>query len=190
MEVLLNEGRRNEKGQNKVYVVILHLSSKNLWTKPRFSLQANLWFSPAFFFFSWLNDVKKRAERRSWWEERERIHLVYFSFKVTPPQTNSFNVIPSKGSLEKVIGEMAKVDRELTEVKEELGTTIAPVGKNKDEGQLNYIIEVILLNRKFSLSQLVLRVTDRSSHLKEIQFRNRNSFWNSLCGVLSFRSIH
>ena len=109
---------------------------------------------------------------------------------MTPPQTNSFNVIPSKGSLEKVIGEMAKVDRELTEVKEELGTTIAPVGKNKDEGQLNYIIKVILLNRKFSLSQLVLRVTDRSSHLKEIQFRNRNSFWNSLCGVLSFRSIH
>ena len=48
--------------------------------------------------------------------------------------------------------EMAKMDSELKEVKEKLCTLAAPVGESKDEGQLNYTIKVILLNRKFSRS--------------------------------------
>ena len=57
-----------------------------------------------------------------------------------------------KGSLEKMIGEMLKMDSELREVKEKLCTLTASVGENKDEGQLNYTIKVILLNCKFSRS--------------------------------------
>ena len=52
-----------------------------------------------------------------------------------------------KGSLEKMRSEMAKMDSELKEVKEKLCTLAAPVGESKDEGQLNYTIKVILLNR-------------------------------------------
>ena len=48
---------------------------------------------------------------------------------------------------------MAKMDSELKEVKEKLCTLAAPVGESKDEGQLNYTIKVILLNRKFGRSQ-------------------------------------
>ena len=42
---------------------------------------------------------------------------------------------------------MAKMDSELKEVREKLCTLSAPVGESKDEGQLNYTIKVILLNR-------------------------------------------
>ena len=48
---------------------------------------------------------------------------------------------------------MAKMDSELKEVKEKLCTLATPVGESKNEGQLNYTIKVILLNRKFSRSQ-------------------------------------
>ena len=41
---------------------------------------------------------------------------------------------------------MAKMDSELKEVKGKLCTLAAPVGESK-EGQLNYTIKVILLNR-------------------------------------------
>ena len=84
--------------------------------------------------------------------------------KVTLTQTKSFNVIlssdTSKGSLEKIIGEMAKMDSELREVKEKLCTSPAPMGKIKDQGQLNYTITFILLNRIFSSSQNVQHVTE------------------------------
>ena len=84
--------------------------------------------------------------------------------KVTLTQTKSFNVILSsdttKGSLEKIIGEMAKIDSELKEVKEKLCTSTAPMGKIKDQGQLNYTITFILLNRIFSSSQNVRHVTE------------------------------
>ena len=52
-----------------------------------------------------------------------------------------------------MIGEMAKMDNELKDVKERLCTLTAPVGESKEEGQLNYTINVILLNHKFSRSQ-------------------------------------
>ena len=60
-------------------------------------------------------------------------------------------------------GEMAKMDSELKEVKEKLCTLAAPVGESKGEGQLNYTIKVVLLNRKFSLSKHVLYVRARES---------------------------
>ena len=73
--------------------------------------------------------------------------------KVTLTQTKSFNVIPSsdttKGSLEKIISKMAKMDSELKEVKEKRCTSTAVVGEIKDQGQLNYTITFILLNRIF-----------------------------------------
>ena len=47
---------------------------------------------------------------------------------------------------------MAKMDNELKEVKEKLCTLATPVEESKNEGQLNYTIKVILLNRKFSRS--------------------------------------
>ena len=53
---------------------------------------------------------------------------------------------------------MAKMDSELKEVREKLSTLAAPVGESKNEGQLNYTIKVILLNRKFSRSKHVLYV--------------------------------
>ncbi|CAH3157708.1 unnamed protein product [Pocillopora meandrina] len=56
-------------------------------------------------------------------------------------------------SFEKMIGEMVKMDSELKEVKEKLCTLTASVGESKDEGQLNYTVKVILLNRKFRRSQ-------------------------------------
>ena len=84
--------------------------------------------------------------------------------KVTLTQTKSFNVILSsdttKGSLEKMIGKMDKIDSELKEVKEKLCTSTAPMGKIKDQGQLNYTITFILLNRIFSSSQNVRHVTE------------------------------
>ena len=57
-----------------------------------------------------------------------------------------------------MMGEMAEMDRELIEVKEKLCTLTAPVGERKDEGQLNYKIKVILLNRKFCRCKHVLYV--------------------------------
>ena len=84
--------------------------------------------------------------------------------KVTLTQTKSFNVILSsdttKGSLEKMIGKMDKIDSELKEVKVKLCTSTAPMGKIKDQGQLNYTITFILLNRIFSSSQNVRHVTE------------------------------
>ena len=69
----------------------------------------------------------------------------------------------TKESLKKMIGEMAKMDSELKEVKKKLCTLTAPVGESKDEGQLNYTMKIIL-KRIFSRSQwLVLQVTERSS---------------------------
>ena len=70
---------------------------------------------------------------------------------------------------------MAKMDIELKEMKEKLCTLATPVGESKNEGQLNYTIKVILLNRKFSRSKHVLYVRERSSYLKEIQFFNLNN---------------
>ena len=84
---------------------------------------------------------------------------------------------------------MAKIDSEMKEVKEKLCTLAAPVGESKNEGQLNYRIKVILLNRKFSRSKHVLYIRERSSYFREIQIFNLNNLWNSLCGVLSFLSI-
>ena len=70
--------------------------------------------------------------------------------RVILTQTKSSYVIllsdTTKGSLEKVTGTMAKMDCELREVKKKLCTLTALVGENKDEGQLNYIIQVIVLN--------------------------------------------
>ena len=40
-----------------------------------------------------------------------------------------------------MMGEMAKMDREVKEVKEKLCTLTAPVGERKDEVQLNYTIK-------------------------------------------------
>ena len=48
---------------------------------------------------------------------------------------------------------MVKTDSEMKDVKEKLCTLTAPVRESKDEGQLNYTIKVILLNRKFGRSQ-------------------------------------
>ena len=71
---------------------------------------------------------------------------------------------------------MVKMDSELKEVKEKLCTLTASVGESKDEGQLNYTVKVILLNRKFSRSQHGWYVgegeRERSSYLKEIRFFN------------------
>ena len=84
--------------------------------------------------------------------------------KLTLTQTKSFNVIPSsdttKGSLEKIISKMAKMDSELKEVKEKRCTSTAVVGEIKDQGQLNYTITFILLNRIFSSSQNVQHATE------------------------------
>ena len=84
-------------------------------------------------------------------KEGEMIYLVDFFFsmnKVTLTQTKSSNVIISsditEGSLEKMMGVMVKMDSELKEVKEKLCTLTAPVGENKDEGQLNYTIKLNL----------------------------------------------
>ena len=57
-----------------------------------------------------------------------------------------------------MIGEMVKMDSELKEVKEKLYALTALVGESKDEGQLNYTIKVILLNRKFCRCKHVLYV--------------------------------
>ena len=54
-----------------------------------------------------------------------------------------------------MMGKMAKMDRELIEVKEKL-CTVYFLGGRKDEGQLNYKIKVILLNRKFCRCKHVL----------------------------------
>ena len=62
MEKSLNEGCPSKKGQDKVYVIILHFPSKNLWTKPHTLLRADLWFSLAFLFFFSL--MMKRLERK------------------------------------------------------------------------------------------------------------------------------
>ena len=59
-----------------------------------------------------------------------------------------------------MICEMVKMDSELKEVKEKLCTLTASVGESKDEGQLNYTVKVILLNRKFSRSQHGLYVRE------------------------------
>lgn len=84
--------------------------------------------------------------------------------KVTLTQTKIFNVILSsdttKGSLEKIISEMAKMESELKEVKEKRCASTAPVGEIKDQGQLNYTITFILLNRIFSSSQNVQHVRE------------------------------
>ena len=50
MEKSLNEGRLSEKGQDKVYVVILHFPSKKLWTKPPTSSQGTSGFLQRFSF--------------------------------------------------------------------------------------------------------------------------------------------
>ena len=84
--------------------------------------------------------------------------------KVTLTQTKSFNAILSsdttKGSLEKIISKMEKMDSELKEVKEKRCTSTAGVGEVKDQGQLNYTITFILLNLIFSSSQNVQHVTE------------------------------
>ena len=84
--------------------------------------------------------------------------------KVTLTQTKSFDVILSsdttKGSHEKIISKMAKMDSELKEVKENRCTSTAVVGEIKDQGQLNYAITFILLNRIFSRNQNVQHVTE------------------------------
>ena len=61
MEKSVNEGCPSKKGQDKVYVVILQFSSIKLWTKPHTSLQADLWFSPAFLLFLLM---MKRLEKK------------------------------------------------------------------------------------------------------------------------------
>ena len=87
-------------------------------------------------------------------------YLVHFSFKVTLTQTYSFNVILSldttKRCFEIITGEMAKMDSELKQC-----TLTAFVRENKDEGQSNYIIKVILPNRICSRNQHILRATER-----------------------------
>ena len=88
-----------------------------------------------------------------------------------------------------MIGEMAKMESELKEVKEKLCTLTTSVGESKDEGQLKYTIKVILLNWIFSRSQHVLHVIERPSYLKEINFFNLNNLWNSLCSLLLFPSM-
>ena len=55
--------------------------------------------------------------------------------------THSDKKFQCYGSLEKMMGEMAKMDREVKEVKEKLCTLTAPVGERKDEVQLNYTIK-------------------------------------------------
>ena len=62
---------------------------------------------------------------------------------------------------------MAKMDSELKEVKEKLCTSAVPMGESKDEGQLNYTINVILLNRKFSRIKHVLNVCVRCERERE-----------------------
>ena len=83
--------------------------------------------------------------------------------------TKSSNLIPSsdttKESLEKIIGEMAKMDSELREVKKKMCTSTAPVGESRNEGYLNLKIKVILLIRIFSRSQHVLYVRERGHRI-------------------------
>ena len=71
---------------------------------------------------------------------------------MTLTRTKNFQCYSTKGPLEKMRSEMAKINSELKEVKEKLCTLATPVGESKNEGQLNYTIKVILLNRKFSRS--------------------------------------
>ena len=78
-----------------------------------------------------------------------------------------------------MIGEMAKMDSELKEVKEKLCTLTAAVGENKDEGRLNYAIKVIQLILILSRSQHVLNETEKS-----FKFFNLNNFWKSHCSLL------
>ena len=61
MEKSQNEGCPSKKGQDKVYVVISQFPSIKLWTKPHTSLQADLWFSPAFLLFLLM---MKRLEKK------------------------------------------------------------------------------------------------------------------------------
>ena len=77
--------------------------------------------------------------------------------KVTLTQTKTSNVILSSDTTK---GSLKKMDSELKEVKEKLCTLTASVGESKDEGQLNYTIKVILLNRKFRRSQHGLYVRE------------------------------
>ena len=56
---------------------------------------------------------------------------------MTLTRTKNFQCYSTKGSLEKMRSEMAKMDNELKEVKEKLCTLAAPVGESKNEGQLN-----------------------------------------------------
>ena len=79
---------------------------------------------------------------------------------MTLTRTKNFQCYSTKGSLEKMRSEMAKMDSELKEVKEKLCTLATPVGESKNEGQLNYTIKVILLNRKFSRGKHVLCVRE------------------------------
>ena len=69
--------------------------------------------------------------------------------KVTLTPTKSSHVFLSsditKGSIEKMIGKMVKMDSELKEWKEKLCTLTAPLVESKDEGQLNYTVKLIVL---------------------------------------------
>ena len=70
--------------------------------------------------------------------------------KVTLTPTKSSHVILSsditKGSIEKMIGKMVKMDSELKEGKEKLCTSLtAPLVESKDEGQLNCTVKLIVL---------------------------------------------
>ena len=64
MEKSQNEGCPSKKGQDKVYVVILQFPSIKLWTKPHTSLQADLWFSPAFLLFLLMMKRLEKKERK------------------------------------------------------------------------------------------------------------------------------
>ena len=102
--------------------------------------------------------------------------------KVTLTQTNVIlSSDTTKLSLEKLIGEIAKMDSELKEVKEKMCTSTAPVAENKDEGQLNYTIKVFLLKRIFSCSQHV-RYVRESDHpiLKRFIFQFKQLLEESL----------
>ena len=70
---------------------------------------------------------------------------------------------------------MAKMDSELKEVREKLSTLAAPVGESKNEGQLNYTIKFILLNRKFSRSKHVLYVREIILSYRDSVFQFKQS---------------
>ena len=69
--------------------------------------------------------------------------------KVTLTPTKNSHVILSsditKGSIEKMIDKMVKMDSELKDRKEKLCTLTAPLVESKDEGQLNYTVKLIVL---------------------------------------------